>query len=178
MAGPGSPRGKGVGGGGGGQHARTPSLVNLNNNSNWLASPGVWATYVAATLLLWLALVGPLGGSPAHAWDATVLAHFALTFPLLHWVKGSPVGADQGAYDALTFWEQMDGGLQLTRTKKFFTAVPLAMALPCCSPGAGAAGWAGRPLAPLALAATAVLVVAKAPWMHKVRIFGINAGVH
>jgi hypothetical protein len=29
---------------------------------------------------------------------------------LLHWAKGSPVPADQGKYDALTFWEQVNRG--------------------------------------------------------------------
>ena len=149
-------------------HARTPSLVNVNNNTSWLTAPGVWASYLSLLLLCWLALVGPLG--VARAWDLTVLAHFALTFPMFHWLKGSPIGADQGAYDKLTFWEQMDGGLQLTRTKKFFTAVPLVMLIPSWQRGDH-----GSPMGVATLAATAILLIAKTPFMHKVRIFGINS---
>lgn len=52
------------------------------------------------------------------------LLHGAVTYPLLHWNKGSPVQLDQGRYDGLTFWEQLDDGVQHTATRKFFTAVP------------------------------------------------------
>jgi hypothetical protein len=50
-----------------------------------------------------------------------------ITFYLLHWRKGSPFGEDQGIYDRLTMWEQIDDGVQFTRTKKFFTAVPVVL---------------------------------------------------
>ena len=52
------------------------------------------------------------------------LLHGAVTYSLLHWNKGSPVQLDQGRYDGLTFWEQLDDGVQHTATRKFFTALP------------------------------------------------------
>jgi hypothetical protein len=58
------------------------------------------------------------------AWTYVHLLHGAVTYPLLHWNKGSPVQLDQGRYDGLTFWEQLDDGVQHTATRKFFTAVP------------------------------------------------------
>ena len=50
-----------------------------------------------------------------------------VTFYLLHWKKGTPVYYDQGKYDHLTFWEQIDDGSQFTSNKKFFTIIPIAM---------------------------------------------------
>lgn len=148
-------------------HARTPSLVSLNKNINWISEPGVWTTYISLLLLTWLALcaVAP----PWRAWDLMVLAHFAVTFPLFHWHKGSPIATDQGAYDQLTFWEQMDDGVQLTRNKKFFTALPVALLLHSWQRGEH-----GSPLGIATLVATLILLLAKTPFMYKVRIFGIN----
>lgn len=51
-----------------------------------------------------------------------------MTFYLFHWKKGSPFPAeDQGHYDNLTWWEQMDSGRQLTRNRKFLTLVPVIL---------------------------------------------------
>ena len=60
------------------------------------------------------------------------LLHGAVTYPLLHWNKGSPVQLDQGRYDGLTFWEQLDDGVQHTATRKFFTALPVRGLLAAC----------------------------------------------
>jgi hypothetical protein len=148
-------------------HARQPSLVNVNNNTSWMGAPGVWTAYLALLALAWLSLCALL--EPATAWDVLQLAHFCVTFPLFHWHKGSPIAADQGAYDKLTFWEQMDGGVQLTRNKKFFTVIPVALFL---------LGWQqgdhATPMGVATLAAAFVLLLAKFPFMYKVRIFGIN----
>ena len=149
-------------------HSRAPSVVAVNNNVSWLSAPGVWTSYVVALLALWLALCAVC--SPSRAWDILLLAHFCVTFPLFHWHKGSPIASDQGAYDKLTFWEQMDEGVQLTRNKKFFTAIPVALFLPSWQRGEHA-----TPLGLASLAATVVLVLAKTPFMHRVRLFGINA---
>jgi len=150
------------------RHARQPSEVNVNGNTAWLGGPGVWVTYLALLLLTWLALCAACA-TPGRAWAATQLAHFGVTFPLFHWHKGSPIAADQGVYDRLTFWEQMDGGAQLTATKKFFTVVPLALYLLGFREGdpRGAQGWA-------CALVLAVLLLAKVPAMHQVRLFGIN----
>ena len=55
------------------------------------------------------------------------LIHNVVTFYLLHWKLGSPVYYDQGQYDKLTFWEQIDSGSQFTDNKKFFTVFPVAL---------------------------------------------------
>lgn len=50
-----------------------------------------------------------------------------ITFYLFHWVKGSPFAEDQGLYDKLTWWEQMDGGQQHTMNRKFMLLVPVLL---------------------------------------------------
>ena len=59
--------------------------------------------------------------------DLSIYEPTQVSFYLLHWKKGTPVYYDQGKYDHLTFWEQIDGGSQFTSNKKFFTIIPIAM---------------------------------------------------
>ena len=81
------------------------------------------------------------------------------------------VQLDQGVHDSSTFWEQIDSGMHFTPTKKFLTAVPMLLYMlvlltsrpsPMC--------WV------ISTIATIILIVAKVPMMHGVRIFGINKG--
>eukprot|EP01018_Ginkgo_biloba_P034019 Gb_23564 [translate_table: standard] len=51
----------------------------------------------------------------------------AVTYHFFHWKKGTPFSEDQGIYNKLTWWEQMDNGKQLTRNRKFLTVVPLVL---------------------------------------------------
>lgn len=75
----------------------------------------------------------------------------------------------QGKYDSLTFWEQLDDGVQNTNTRKFLTLVPVALFLLATH----GTDYRRQPLG-LNLIVLLVLVIAKFPAMHKVRIFGIN----
>jgi hypothetical protein len=84
-------------------------------------------------------------------------------------MQGSPIDADMGKYDKLTFWEQLDDGVQYTGTRKFFTAVPVLLFFLALH----GTEFKRQPLG-LNLIVTIVLVVAKMPALHKVRIFGIN----
>ena len=52
---------------------------------------------------------------------------YQVTFYLFHWKKGSPFAEDQGVYDKLTWWEQVDNGRQLTRGRKFLTVLPVLL---------------------------------------------------
>lgn len=52
---------------------------------------------------------------------------FQVTYHFFHWKKGTPFAEDQGVYNALTWWEQIDNGKQLTRNRKFLTVVPLVL---------------------------------------------------
>ncbi|CAD6245799.1 unnamed protein product [Miscanthus lutarioriparius] len=104
-----------------------------------------------------------------------------ITYHFFHWKKGTPFAADdQGIYSRLTWWEQIDNGQRLTRNRKFFY---------CGTCGAYSEVRSSRyliawhltdykqPMFFLNTMAVFVLVIAKIPNMHKVRIFGINADI-
>lgn len=146
---------------------RSPSDVVLNKNTNWLNSTGVWSWYLGLLLAAWLATSTVVGGG--LAWTYVHLAHGAVTFYLMHWCKGSPMEEDQGKWDSYTFWEQLDDGQQGTRTRKFFTVVPVVLFILATH----GSDFKSQPLL-LNFVVVVVLVVAKFPLMHKVRLFGIN----
>ncbi|KAD5507447.1 hypothetical protein E3N88_15150 [Mikania micrantha] len=50
-----------------------------------------------------------------------------ITYHFFHWKKGTPFAEDQGIYNRLTWWEQIDSGKQLTRNRKFLTVVPVVL---------------------------------------------------
>ena len=50
-----------------------------------------------------------------------------ITYWAFHWKKGTPFAEDQGMYNMLTWWEQMDNGRQLTRNRKFLTVLPVVL---------------------------------------------------
>ncbi|MBA0554033.1 hypothetical protein Golob_013166, partial [Gossypium lobatum] len=87
---------------------------------------------------------------------------------------GTPFADDQGIYNGLTWWEQIDNGKQLTPNRKFLTVVPVVLFLARYLIASHTTGYQ-NPLLFFNTLAVFVLVVAKFPNMHKVRIFGINA---
>ncbi|KAF3624282.1 putative pre-mRNA-processing factor 6-like [Capsicum annuum] len=93
-----------------------------------------------------------------------------VTYQCFHWKKGTPFADDQGIYNRLTWWEQIDSGKQLTRNRKFLTVVPVVLYLI-----ASHTTDYQHPMLFFNTIAVFILVVAKFPHMHKVRIFGINA---
>ncbi|KAF8692644.1 hypothetical protein HU200_039466 [Digitaria exilis] len=105
-------------------------------------------------------------------WIASI-CRMPITYHFFHWKKGTPFAADdQGIYSRLTWWEQIDNGQQLTRNRKFLTVVPVVLYLI-----ASHLTDYKQPMFFLNTVAVFVLVVAKLPNMHKVRIFGINADI-
>jgi len=47
---------------------------------------------------------------------------------MFHWTLGTPFDEiNQGKYSNKTFWEQLDGGLQFSPTRKFLTTVPFIL---------------------------------------------------
>jgi len=48
---------------------------------------------------------------------------------MFHWATGIPFQSEEhaGAYDELTFWEQIDNGEQYTPTKKFLICTPIVL---------------------------------------------------
>ncbi|CAN1254635.1 Uncharacterized protein C119.09c, partial [Linum perenne] len=80
-----------------------------------------------------------------------------VTYHCFHWKKGTPFAEDQ------------ENGKQLTRNRKFLTVVPVVLYLI-----ASHTTDYQNPMLFFNTVAVFVLVVAKFPNMHKVRIFGIN----
>ncbi|KAG6748236.1 hypothetical protein POTOM_048147 [Populus tomentosa] len=164
--------------------------ADLNRNTEWFMYPGVWTTYILILFFSWLIVLSIFACSPGMAWTIVNLSHFAITYHFFHWKKGTPFAEDQGMYNRLTWWEQMDNGKQLTRNRKFLTVVPLVLmhsiAKPFCVSFHVLFGTIKyliashttdyrHPMLFFNTVAVIVLVVAKFPNMHKVRIFGINA---
>ncbi|XXG43288.1 hypothetical protein AAC387_Pa01g3357 [Persea americana] len=151
-------------------YVKTSPSVDLNKNTEWFTYPGVWTIYIVIVLISWLIAFFVLRCTTGTAWTIVNLCHFIVTYHFFHWKKGTPFAEDQGIYNGLTWWEQMDSGKQLTRNRKFLTVVPVVLYLI-----ASHTTDYQRPMLFLNTLAVFVLVVAKFPNMHRVRIFGINA---
>jgi hypothetical protein len=104
------------------------------------------------------------------AWTYVHLMHGAASYWLLHWTKGSFAPEDQGRYGSLTLWEQVDNEMYGTSTRKFLTAVPLALFVLATH----GTDFRKQPLG-LNFVVVLVLLIAKLPALHKVRFFGIGA---
>lgn len=116
-----------------------------------------------------------------------------LTWLMFHWQKGVPyadvVDKQQGKFDRLTMWEQMDLGVQFTPTRKFFTIVPIVLYVVLSlilhsnlthflHQSFIITTHYNELQKPLIFwvnfAFFLLLIVSKLPSMHKVRVFGIN----
>lgn len=150
-----------------GLHQRKPSEPNINKNTDWLNSKGVWAWYLGLIIIGWAVTSAFI--DPGLAWTYVHLVHSGITYYCFHWTKGSPIQEDQGIYDHLTFWEQLDNELYSTTTRKILAVIPVVLFLLATH----SSDYRQQPLA-LNLIAVTVLLIAKFPQMHKVRILGIN----
>jgi hypothetical protein len=142
----------------------------VNYNIEWVNCRGTWITY----LLLVLGARVFYGSIPSlssdMAWTFTNLTHVLATFILLHWLKGTPFAdKDQGEFRKLTLWEQIDYGRQFTPSKKFLTFVPIGLFLLSVHFSHFTIS-----LFFINFLACLVVIIAKLPIMHKVRILGIN----
>jgi len=146
------------------------TVGEVNPQTVWLKSKGMWLGYLLCVLLLHLILLSiPVFNIPV-AWTLTNVIHTALSFVFLHLLKGAPWEPhDQGNFRRLTHWEQIDDGQQFTGTRKFFTVVPVLLFFLASS---------YTKYAPLHfyinVVAMIVAVLPKLPQFHGVRLFGIN----
>lgn len=51
---------------------------DVNKNTSWFSSPGVWSAYVLIVFLVWMLLQAALGCSGATAWVAVNALHFVV----------------------------------------------------------------------------------------------------
>ncbi|KAI0520530.1 hypothetical protein KFK09_008006 [Dendrobium nobile] len=108
-------------------YAKTVPPPDLNKNTEWFMYPGVWTTYIFFLFFFWLIVLSVFGCNTGMAWTIVNLAHFIVTYQFFHWKKGTPFAEDQGIYNRLTWWEQIDSGKQLTSNRKFLTIVPVVL---------------------------------------------------
>ncbi|XP_039122166.1 ORM1-like protein 3 [Dioscorea cayenensis subsp. rotundata] len=151
-------------------YKQTVPPPDMNKNTEWFMYPGVWTIYILILFFSWLIVLSIFGCNAGMAWTLVNLFHSVITYYFFHWKKGTPFAEDQGMYNNLTWWEQIDNGKQLTRNRKFLTVVPVVLYLI-----ASHTTDYQNPWLVLNTFAVFVLVIAKLPNMHKVRIFGINA---
>ncbi|KAJ3015533.1 hypothetical protein HKX48_004558 [Thoreauomyces humboldtii] len=145
------------------------SVSQTNPNSTWVNLRGSWLTNLLVMVVIRLGMAIVPGISTEASWTLTNLTYNASTFIMFHWVTGIPFDLNQNEYEGLTLWEQIDNGEQFTPTKKYFTALPIGLFLISTH-----YTHYDVPTFIVNLTSLLVVLVAKLPAMHKVRIFGIN----
>jgi hypothetical protein len=141
-----------------------------NKNIDWLTMQWTRPIYAAFVFGTFMVLKMSKIFEDKDCWTVTNMIHGVTTFLIFHWVKGCPDESTQGAYNGLTLYEQMDAGTPWTITKKFFMLVPTVITLLACA----AASY--EPVYVVVnLSVFLILIIAKIPEMHRVRIFGINS---
>ncbi|KAJ3150304.1 hypothetical protein HDU86_006695 [Geranomyces michiganensis] len=145
------------------------AVSQTNPNSTWVNLRGSWLTNLLMMVLIRLGAAIVPGISSEASWTLTNLVYNTSTFLMFHWVTGIPFDLNQNEYEGLTLWEQFDNGEQFTPTKKYLTALPIGLFLLSTH-------YTHYDLTTFAinLASLLVVLIAKLPAMHKVRIFGIN----
>ncbi|CAM9900728.1 unnamed protein product, partial [Chrysoparadoxa australica] len=108
--------------------------------------------------------------SLADAATTLNIAHGLVTFIFFHWIKGSPDEFSQGEWNGLTFWEQLDAGIAWTPIKKYLIIVPCIL----CLISLGVSNYSMTYVF-INVPVCVILIVAKMPGMHRVRIMSINA---
>ncbi|KAL9254527.1 hypothetical protein AKJ16_DCAP01355 [Drosera capensis] len=141
-------------------YVKASPSADLNRNTEWFTYPGVWTTYILFLFFSWLVVLSVSGCTPGMGWTVVNLGHFA---------KGTPFAEDQGIYNRLTWWEQIDNGKQLTRNRKFLTVVPVVLYLI-----ASHTTDYQHPMLFFNTLVVLILVVAKFPHMHKFQQLGVR----
>lgn len=150
---------------------RSPSIPTiLNKNVSYIDSPVSWVFYTVLWLSFRVILAG-IGLSAAASWAIVNWVHGIISYILFHWIMGAPFASDQEhESELLTFWEQIDNQVLYTRARKFLLLFPVALFFIAVD----SSGWE---LAYFWINSIVLLitVIPKLPFLHKVRIFGINS---
>jgi len=101
---------------------------STNKNVEWLDERGTWWFYMAMIAFSRYVLF-VLGVSTDVAWCAVISSHSLITFWLIHYKQGSLLTWDDdgGKYDGMTYWEQIDNGIENTGNRKFLRIVPIIL---------------------------------------------------
>ncbi|KAF9977899.1 hypothetical protein BGZ73_004495 [Actinomortierella ambigua] len=140
-----------------------------NLNSSWVNDKGAWVTNLLLICVLKFFFGIIPGITPELSWTLTTLTYNIGSYIMFHAVTGVPFEFGQGAYDGITLWEQIDGGVQFTATRKYLTTVPIVLFL-MSTHYTHYDAFAFL----LTFSATVINLIAKLPSMHQVRLFDIN----
>ncbi|KYQ99965.1 hypothetical protein DLAC_03554 [Tieghemostelium lacteum] len=145
-------------------------MDHINRNQSWMHSRTFWVIYILGILAIKLC-VSILLPDFEYGWLLVTVVHNVSTWFGLHWQKGIPFfyPGDQGKYNRLTLWEQIDHGQQYTSTRKFFTIVPIVLFMITLH----SSGYKGIPFYLNAISSF-IVIISKMPSLDRVRIFGIN----
>lgn len=147
---------------------KSASQPTLNFNVKFIDSPISWVFYTLLFLTLRIIFAG-FGLSSRLALTLVNWIHGVLTMFFFHFCKGTPFPG-QNQQDDLTFWEQIDDAIQFTSARKFLTIFPIVLFLVAADAAEWDLAWFW-----INLIITAVVVISKLPFMHGVRLFGINS---
>lgn len=145
-------------------------VFDTNPNTSFARRPLFWICYLIG-VAAFIMLVHSIMPVPDLGTTLTItnITHAIVSFYLMHWIKGAPIDDPfnpQGKYDKLTFWEQLDRSMQWTPTKKFLLTVPIVLLL--------MTAYTSYQNIIINSIASAVVILAKLPMFHGVRIFNIN----
>ncbi|OLY81067.1 hypothetical protein AYI68_g4827 [Smittium mucronatum] len=141
----------------------------VNMNSNWLNLRGSWITNVLI-IFFFRFIFGVIPFfTTITAWTLTNLSYCLFQYIMLHGIVGTPFDVNQGEFNNLTMWEQIEQGDQFTPTKKFLFTLPIILFLVSTH-------YCNYDITSffISLAAVLVVLIAKLPALHRVRFFGIN----
>mmetsp|Transcript_23650 Transcript_23650/g.34912 ORF Transcript_23650/g.34912 Transcript_23650/m.34912 type:complete len:201 (+) Transcript_23650:185-787(+) len=146
-----------------------PFELARNRNTEWLSNAN-WqlaALYLAVIFMVHLVILGFLDWD--IAFTVTHSTHFVVTHIYLHWIKGSPDYFEQGEMNAMTCWEQLDATQNSTNAQRVLFIVPTILCYTACH----FANYEWH-LVLWNVIIWAISIVSKMPFMHGVRLLGIN----
>jgi hypothetical protein len=163
--------------------------LTRNLNTEWLMDTDarhkgkltpLLITYISSILLgqIFNSILFP----PHISWTVTNVVHGFITMLYLHWIKGSPNFCDvsgSGAMNGLTLWEQLyHPGYAAENNRRFSDSKLVLLVVPTilCYLGCAFSSY-DRRCSVINVVVWVICIIAKMPFMHGVRILGINSTV-
>ncbi|QPG73240.1 hypothetical protein FOA43_000548 [Brettanomyces nanus] len=139
--------------------------IEDNMNANWVHFKGAWIIHVVIIMLLKVFYDLVPIFSKEMSWTLTNVSYSICSYIMFHQIKGTPFDYNNGAFDNLNMWEQIDNGDQFTPVKKFLLGVPIALFLISTH-------YSNYDLTlfVINLVACLFVVIPKLPYSHRVRI--------
>lgn len=155
-----------------------PFELSRNRNTDWVDAGGVVLLLSYISILFFCQCAVMVFLPFRYSWTVTSVGHGFLTLVYLHWIKGSPNFYEQGEMNAMTLWEQIASApssdpafrQRKENQRKALFVVPTILCYIACVFGAFDLG-----LVSINVVVWVILIVAKLPFMHGVRILGINS---